>query len=120
MTHHNFGLLPNIEASFLPTLATRGTTLAMSKDHDEHLATTWRQDLSIAGEADRQPSNSQHQIASTRFAGELSRQVIVQYLEEALRIIYDDDDDDDEDVEELRQEDDTSVVPPSSLSSADA
>jgi hypothetical protein len=94
----------------------------MSKDHEEHLATTWRQDLSIAGEADRQPSNSQHQIASTRFAGELSRQVIVQYLEEALRIIYDDDDDDDadEDVKELRQEDDTSVVPPSSQSSADA
>jgi hypothetical protein len=87
----------------------------MSKEqHDEHLPTTsWLQ----AGEGRCPPSNPQ-QTAATGFTGSLSRQAIVQYIEDALRIIQDDDDDDEK---ELRQDYDTpSVPPPPSQGSSDS
>jgi hypothetical protein len=96
----------------------------MSKDHhDEHLSPSCRQDLSFAGEARRLPSNSHDQTAAPTGGTEalLSRQVIVDYIEEALRIVYeDDDDDDDEEERELQQEDDMPSLSPPSPSSDDS
>jgi hypothetical protein len=80
----------------------------MSKDHDEPPSTSWLQY--------RPPSNA-HQTALSSFSGRLSRQVIVQYLEEALRILQDDDD---EEEEELQQDYDTPSVPPPSPGSDDS
>lgn len=72
----------------------------MSKDHDEPPSTSWLHY--------RPPSNAHH-TAPSSFTGRLSRQVIVQYLEEALRILQDDDDEEEE--EELQQDYDTPSVP---------
>jgi hypothetical protein len=84
----------------------------MSKDHDDQISTSWLH---------YRPPSSSHQTAPTRFTGGLSRQVIVQYLEEALRILQDDDDhDDDGEEEELQQDNDTKSFPPPSPSSNDS